>query len=142
MLQPLPPAGTTLALRVLWACFGLTVVEFGALALDLVQTSTSEDARFLLTGLVIIAVAFGMVYGTLLVKVCRGKNWARVALAVWSLGWLAVQAYAWIDVGPTGWPLCVSNYGIPLLELFAVALLFRGDASSWFRPQGSSGSAL
>ena len=142
MAQPPRPAETVLALRILWACLGLSVVEYGAMAVELLQTTAPEHLRFLLTGLGALSVAGGLVYGTLLVKVGNGRSWARVALAIWIVGWLAAQIYIWVDVGPTGWPLCVPNYGIPLLELFAVTKLFRGNGSSWFRSPGAPASAL
>jgi hypothetical protein len=98
------------------------------MAAELVRTVAPKDSRFVLTGLGIVGVTGVLLYGTVLVKIGEGRNWALVVLGVWVMGSLAFQIYDLPTSGVTGWPKCVSRYGMPLLELVAVAMLLQREA--------------
>ncbi len=129
-----PPLIVALAVSLL----ALTLVAIGIWQLVVMFPNVSDGT---VTGPIFVGTAaYIAVRAWLIFKVWRGRNWARIALAVTVvltllgelLRWIAIVRLAgWQRMGPGLWLLLLAVQ--PAVTALATILLFTPPAASWFR---------
>ena len=120
------PARVSLAVRLFWIEFGLSVVQVG---LDL-YSAADDFARYaaLIGGLLSLPVEAWVIY-----KIARRRNWARFV----ALGAVILSALLWIDAIRQGISADPVNGIMGAVELavdgIALYLLFTNPGRQWFK---------
>lgn len=124
------PASVTTAVRIFWAIVVATVI--GGVAYRSRVPGTMPLWVFIVLALALITA----VNGFFIVKIARGRNWARIVyLAILIMGY-ANYAFDWkrnVEMMQASRVYAVVTIACALANVWAFTLLFLPAANAWFR---------
>jgi quinol-cytochrome oxidoreductase complex cytochrome b subunit len=99
---------------------------------SVVDLKTKVRGPAVLVGVLFLIVLLGVLF-FLVLKASRGRNWARIVLAILVAVGIVLGSSGYIQEYRTNAQLGAISIGIALLQLIGTIMLFMPNANAWFR---------